>query len=204
MHVWPTLPSGTVASRAGTIMAGAIQFEATVRGRGGHAAMPHLTADPVVAAAAGVGALQALVARETSPFESAVVSVTRLQAGDAFNVIPDQGGWGGGGGRAAREGRGRGVGLGWLGPESEAAVLSDEACCGHCRLFWPGWEVGQVLLSLRPGPKPHILTAAHPCRAPRSQAGRHRARQQRRGHGAAAAAGGGGAWGRGRSARLHR
>ncbi|KAL4436591.1 hypothetical protein ABPG75_003730 [Micractinium tetrahymenae] len=90
MHVWPTLPSGTVASRAGTIMAGATQFQATMRGRGGHAAMPHLTSDPVVAAAAGVGALQALVARETSPFDSAVVSVTRLQASDAFNVIPDQ------------------------------------------------------------------------------------------------------------------
>lgn len=92
MHVWPMLPTGTVASRPGTILAGAIQFEATVRGRGGHAAMPHLTVDPVVAAAAGVGALQALVARETSPFDSAVVSVTRLQAGEGFNVIPDQGG----------------------------------------------------------------------------------------------------------------
>ncbi|PSC67739.1 IAA-amino acid hydrolase ILR1-like 3 [Micractinium conductrix] len=90
MHVWPMLPSGVVASRAGTIMSGAIQFEATLRGRGGHAAMPHLTADPVVASAAAVGALQALVARETSPFDSAVVSVTRLQAGEAFNVIPDE------------------------------------------------------------------------------------------------------------------
>ncbi|KAL4444571.1 hypothetical protein ABPG77_002388 [Micractinium sp. CCAP 211/92] len=90
MHVWPMLPTATVASRPGTILAGAIQFEATVRGRGGHAAMPHLTVDPVVAAAAGVGALQALMARETSPFDSAVVSVTRLQAGEGFNVIPDQ------------------------------------------------------------------------------------------------------------------
>lgn len=58
MHLWPMLPSGQVASRAGTIMAGAIQFDITIRGRGGHAAMPHLTADPVVAAAAIVTALQ--------------------------------------------------------------------------------------------------------------------------------------------------
>lgn len=96
MHVWPTLPSGSVRSRAGTIMAGAIQFEAVFKGRGGHAAIPHLTRDPVVAAAAAVGALQTLVSRGTSPFDSAVVSVTRLSAGDAFNVIPDEGGWVGG------------------------------------------------------------------------------------------------------------
>lgn len=58
MHVWPTLPSGSVRSRAGTIMAGAVQFDALIKGRGGHAAMPHLTRDPVVAASAVVGALQ--------------------------------------------------------------------------------------------------------------------------------------------------
>lgn len=58
MHLWPMIPSGQIASRPGTIMAGAIQFEVTVKGRGGHAAMPHLTADPVVAAAAIVTALQ--------------------------------------------------------------------------------------------------------------------------------------------------
>lgn len=95
MHVWPSLPSGTVASKPGTIMAGAIQFEVTVRGRGGHGAMPHLTKDPVLAAAAAVTSLQTLVARETSPFEAAVVSVTRMHAGEAFNVIPDDAKFGG-------------------------------------------------------------------------------------------------------------
>ncbi|GAB4817525.1 hypothetical protein N2152v2_004571 [Parachlorella kessleri] len=90
MHLWPTIPSGKIASRVGMIMAGAIQFEITVEGRGGHGAMPHLTADPVVAGAAIVTALQTLVSRGTSPFGHAVVSVTRLSAGDAFNVIPDQ------------------------------------------------------------------------------------------------------------------
>ena len=58
MHLWPTIPSGKIASRVGMIMAGAIQFEITVHGRGGHGAMPHLTADPVVAGAAIVTALQ--------------------------------------------------------------------------------------------------------------------------------------------------
>lgn len=88
-HVWPDLTAGTIASRPGSLMAGAILFEIEVQGRGGHAAMPHLTADPVVAGAAIVGALQTLVSRETSPFGSAVVSVTRFNAGDALNVIPD-------------------------------------------------------------------------------------------------------------------
>lgn len=91
MHVWPAMPSGEVASRPGTLLAGAIQFEVTVRGRGGHAAMPYLTADPVVATAAAVGALQSLVARETSPFDPAVISVTRMAGGHAFNVFPDTG-----------------------------------------------------------------------------------------------------------------
>lgn len=90
MHVWPTLPSGVLATKAGVIMAGVLSFEATITGRGGHAAMPHLCVDPVVAAAATVGALQSLVSRETSPADSAVVSVTCLNAGaGAFNVIPD-------------------------------------------------------------------------------------------------------------------
>ncbi|KAI7846414.1 hypothetical protein COHA_000124 [Chlorella ohadii] len=89
MHVWPTLPSGSVRSRAGTIMAGTIQFDVTVRGRGGHAAMPHLTKDAVLAGAAITTAIQALVSRETSPFDSAVISVTRFSAGDAYNVLPD-------------------------------------------------------------------------------------------------------------------
>lgn len=90
MHVWPTIPSGVVATRPGTIMAGAIQFNMRIKGRGGHGAMPHLTHDPVVAASAIVGALQHLVSRVTSPFASSVVSVTRMQGGDAYNVIPDE------------------------------------------------------------------------------------------------------------------
>lgn len=89
MHVMPSLPTGEVALRAGTIMAGALSFEITVEGRGGHAALPHLNVDPVVAAASLVGALQTLVSRETPALGSAVVSVTMVRAGDAYNVIPD-------------------------------------------------------------------------------------------------------------------
>ncbi|KAK9836327.1 hypothetical protein WJX81_005563 [Elliptochloris bilobata] len=90
IHVWPGLPSGTIASRAGTIMAAADRFWVRVSGRGGHGAMPHLAVDPVVAAAAAVGALQPLVARETSPTTSAVVTVAEFNTGPgAPNVIPD-------------------------------------------------------------------------------------------------------------------
>ena len=88
MHVWPTLPSGLVATCPGAIMAGTIQFDIKVRGRGGHAAMPHLTTDPVVAAAALVGALQTLVSRNTSPLDSSVITVTRLQVGAALRYSP--------------------------------------------------------------------------------------------------------------------
>lgn len=90
MHVMPHIPTGTIGYRAGTIMAGAMSFEITVHGRGGHAALPHLNVDPIPAAAAVVSALQTLVSRETSPLGSAVVSVTMLKAGETYNVIPDE------------------------------------------------------------------------------------------------------------------
>ncbi len=64
MHVMPHLPSGSVHTRAGTIMAGALSFRVTVAGRGGHAAMPHLNVDPVVAAAGLISALQVGVPRD--------------------------------------------------------------------------------------------------------------------------------------------
>lgn len=96
LHLWPTIPSGVLGTRSGTIMAGAIQFKVKITGAGGHGAMPHLTHDPVIAAATAVTALQTLVSRETSPFASAVISVTKLWAGGAaFNVIPDEANFGG-------------------------------------------------------------------------------------------------------------
>lgn len=88
MHVWPTLPTGAVASRPGPLMAAADTFEIVVSGKGGHAAMPHLTIDPIVAASSLVVNLQTIVSRTVSPLESGVVSITQITAGDAFNVIP--------------------------------------------------------------------------------------------------------------------
>eukprot|EP00891_Asterochloris_glomerata_P003084 jgi/Astpho2/3084/e_gw1.00051.95.1_t len=88
-HLWPTLPTGTIHTKKGTIMASACQFDLTIKGRGGHAAMPHNNIDPVVAGAAIVTALQTLVSRETSPLDSAVISIPRFNAGEAYNVIPD-------------------------------------------------------------------------------------------------------------------
>ena len=93
MHVWPALPTGTVHTKKGTILAGSLVFKATFAGAGGHAAMPHLTRDPVVAASAAVVSLQSIVARNVSPFSEAVVSVTRMWTEEegsigAFNVIP--------------------------------------------------------------------------------------------------------------------
>lgn len=88
MHVWPTMPTGVIASRPGALMAAADTFEIILAGKGGHAAMPHLTIDPIVAASSLVMNLQTIVSRTVSPLESGVVSVTQISAGDAFNVIP--------------------------------------------------------------------------------------------------------------------
>jgi IAA-amino acid hydrolase len=88
LHVWPFVPTGTVAARAGTFLAAAGILDIVVTGVGGHAAMPQTAVDPVVASAAIVSALQTIVSRNTDPLEAAVVSVTTIHGGDAFNVIP--------------------------------------------------------------------------------------------------------------------
>jgi amidohydrolase len=90
MHNWPGLPAGQFAIRPGPMMAAFDIFEITVRGRGAHAAMPHLGVDPVVAAAQIVGALQTIASRTVNPLEGAVVSVTQIHGGDTWNVIPDE------------------------------------------------------------------------------------------------------------------
>ena len=71
------------------MMAATELFDITIHGKGGHAAMPHLVKDPIVAASHVVTGIQAITARETDPLSAAVVSVTRFRAGDAYNVIPD-------------------------------------------------------------------------------------------------------------------
>jgi amidohydrolase len=88
MHVWPTLPTGTIASRPGPLLAAAEHFEIIVAGKGGHAAMPHLNIDPIVCSSYLVVNLQTIVSRVISPLEAGVISVTMFSAGDAYNVIP--------------------------------------------------------------------------------------------------------------------
>ena len=90
LHNWPWLPVGQMAMRAGPMMASMDIFEATVRGRGGHAAQPHMAVDPIVVAAAIVQAWQTIVARNVDPLESGVVSVTQIHAGHAWAVIPEE------------------------------------------------------------------------------------------------------------------
>ena len=89
MHNWPGLPAGDVAVNTGACMASADHFAITLTGRGSHAAMPHQAIDPILAAASLIQALQMVVSRTTDPLDSAVLSVTMLNGGSAFNVIPD-------------------------------------------------------------------------------------------------------------------
>ena len=88
MHNWPGLPVGQFAGRVGPVMAATDQFEITIEGRGGHAAQPHKTIDPVVVGSQIVGAIQTIASRNADPIKSVVVSVTQFHAGSAFNVIP--------------------------------------------------------------------------------------------------------------------
>lgn len=90
MHNMPGLPVGQFAIRPGPIMAATAEFTITVKGKGGHAAMPHGTIDPIVIASQMVLALQTIVARTIDPIDSIVVSVTKFNAGDAYNIIPQE------------------------------------------------------------------------------------------------------------------
>lgn len=89
MHNWPGLPAGHVAVNEGAMMASLDSFEITLNGRSCHAAMPENGADPIVAAAQLILALQTIPARRLSPLASAVVSITQINGGEAINVIPD-------------------------------------------------------------------------------------------------------------------
>ena len=88
LHVSDKLPTGTLASKEGTLLAATSSIKILVSGNGGHAAMPHLTVDPVVTGSKIVVELQTLVSRELDPLESGVISITMANAGSATNVIP--------------------------------------------------------------------------------------------------------------------
>ncbi|KAK3443108.1 IAA-amino acid hydrolase ILR1-like 1 [Eucalyptus grandis] len=89
LHLVHRYPIGVVASRPGEFLAGCGSFNARIKGKGGHAAIPHLSIDPILAASTAVISLQNIVSREVDPLDSQVVSVAMIQGGTAFNVIPN-------------------------------------------------------------------------------------------------------------------
>ncbi len=88
LHIWADMPLGTLGTRVGPFMAGVTDLHITITGQGGHAAMPQQCVDPVIVAAHVITALQTVVSRSLAMSDSAVVSVTRLQAGTTTNIIP--------------------------------------------------------------------------------------------------------------------
>ena len=89
LHSFPILPEGSFAIRSGPMMAAYDVFDINIRGTGGHAAMPNIGRDPIVAAAHIITMLQTIVSRNTDPVESAVISVTEIKGGTAYNIIPE-------------------------------------------------------------------------------------------------------------------
>ncbi|MEM8552228.1 MAG: amidohydrolase, partial [Pseudomonadota bacterium] len=90
LHNFPGLPVGNFAIRPGPLMASADRLRITITGLGGHAARPHISADPIVAGAAIVTAAQSIVGRNVDPLEAAVLSITMFNAGTADNIIPQR------------------------------------------------------------------------------------------------------------------
>ena len=90
MHNLPGVPTGSFGFRAGPAMASSNRFDIVIKGVGGHAAQPHKTVDPILIAAQMVQALQSLITRTKNPIDTAVLSITQIHAGDAYNVIPAQ------------------------------------------------------------------------------------------------------------------
>jgi amidohydrolase len=90
LHGWPGIPAGTIAATPGPAMAAQDRFRLTVRGRGGHGAVPHKTIDPIVTAAQVVGGLQTIVSRSLEPVAAGVISVCTIHGGTTSNVIPDE------------------------------------------------------------------------------------------------------------------
>ncbi len=90
IHVWNEAPLGWLGISSGPVMAASEIFRVVVRGRGGHGALPSSTIDPILASAEIISALQSLVSRNVHPLKTAVVSVTAVNGGQAFNVIPQE------------------------------------------------------------------------------------------------------------------
>lgn len=90
LHVHPGLPVGTFSFRGGKVMASADELYITVKGKGGHAATPHLTTDPILVASHIVIALQQVVSRNNDPFSPSVLTISSIQGGHTTNVIPSE------------------------------------------------------------------------------------------------------------------
>ena len=88
LHIWPTIERGTVVGRPGPLLASADTLSATINGKGGHAAMPHESLDPIPVACEIVTALQTLVARTVPVSDPAILSITKISAGTAHNIVP--------------------------------------------------------------------------------------------------------------------
>ena len=90
LHVWPQIPTGQIGSREGTFLAATTFLDLTIKGVGGHAAVPHLTKDPVLTSAQIITNLQSIISRELDRLDSGVVSISAIQGGQAANVIPPE------------------------------------------------------------------------------------------------------------------
>jgi amidohydrolase len=88
LHLWSPMPLGRIGVNRGALMAAVDNFTIDIVGRGGHGALPHEAADPILAAARVIESLQSVVSREISPLDSAVVTVASVHGGTAFNIIP--------------------------------------------------------------------------------------------------------------------
>ncbi|VGO10590.1 Catalyzes the cleavage of p-aminobenzoyl-glutamate to p-aminobenzoate and glutamate, subunit A [plant metagenome] len=89
MHNWPGMPVGTFGLTPGPIMGSSNEFDITLTGKGAHAAMPNLGVDPVMAAVQIAQSLQTIISRNRNPMEAAVLSVTQIHTGSAYNVVPN-------------------------------------------------------------------------------------------------------------------
>ena len=90
LHNWPELPLGHFGVSTGPMMAAVDEFDIIVKGKGGHAAIPDLGVDPVIIAAQIINAVQTIISRVTSPIDKALISITKVDAGSAYNVIDDE------------------------------------------------------------------------------------------------------------------
>jgi amidohydrolase len=88
-HIWPDIPEGTIGIRSGALLAAMFSFDITIKGKGGHGAMPHQCVDALETGCQVVSALQRIVSRMTDPLRPTVITVGQFHAGTAFNVIPE-------------------------------------------------------------------------------------------------------------------